>query len=62
MLKENGEDKMVRENNINQGVLERIAEKTILVNNILCKKSNWIGTILRRNCFLQDALEGQMTE
>ena len=30
--------------------------------NILCRKANWIGHILRRNCLLHDAIEGQMTE
>ena len=28
------------------------------LNNI----ANWIGHILRRNCLLHDAIEGQMTE
>ena len=33
------------------------------INNILCRKANWIGHILRRNCLLRDAIEGrQMTE
>ena len=31
-------------------VLERIGEKRTLLNNILCRKVNWIGHILRRNC------------
>ena len=26
------------------------------------RKVNWIGHILRRNCLLHDAIEGQMTE
>ena len=26
------------------------------------RKANWIGHILRRNCLLHDAIEGQMTE
>ena len=33
-----------------------------LLNNILRRKANWIGHILRRNCVLHDAIEGQMTE
>jgi hypothetical protein len=33
-----------------------------LLNNILNKKANWIGHILRRNCLLHDAIKGQMTE
>ena len=43
-------------------VLERIGEKRTLLNNILRRKANWIGYILRRNYLLHDAIEGQMTE
>ena len=43
-------------------VLEGIGEKRTLLNNILCRKVNWIGHILRRNCLLHDAIEGQVTE
>ena len=43
-------------------VLEHIGEKRTLLNNILRRKANWIGHILRRNCVLHDAIEGQMTE
>ena len=39
-------------------VLDRIGEKRTLVNNILRRKANWIGHILRRNCLLHDAIEG----
>ena len=46
----------------NQKVLDRIGEKRTLLNNILHRKVNWIGHILRRNCLLHDAIEGQMTE
>ena len=46
----------------NEQVLDRIGEKRILLNNILCRKNNWIGHILRRNCLLHDATEGQMIE
>ena len=46
----------------NEQVLERIGEKKALLNNILCRKTNWIGYILRRNCLLRDAIEGQMME
>ena len=31
-----------------------------LLNNILHRKANYIGHILRRNCLLHDAIEGQM--
>ena len=46
----------------NEQVLDRIGEKRTLLNNILRRKANWIGHILRRNCLLHDAIEGQMTE
>ena len=46
----------------NKQVLEHIGEKRTLMNNILCRIANWIGHILRRNCLLHDAIEGQITE
>ena len=52
---------MVRESN-NEQVLDRIGEKSTLLNNILRRKANWIGHILRRNCLFHDVIEGQMTE
>ena len=50
------------EKETNEQVLERIEEKWTLLNNILRRKPNWIGHILRRNCHLRDAIEGQVTE
>jgi hypothetical protein len=46
----------------NEQVLERIGEKGTLLNNILRRKINWFGHILRRNCLLRDTIGGQMTE
>jgi hypothetical protein len=46
----------------NEQVLDHVGEKRSLLNNILRRKANWIGHILRRNCLLPDAIEGQMTE
>jgi hypothetical protein len=46
----------------NEQVLERIGEKRTLLNNILRRKVNWIGHILRRNCLLHDAIVRLMTE
>ena len=43
----------------NEQVLDRIGEKRTLLNK---RKVNWIDHILRRNCLLHDAIEGQMTE
>jgi hypothetical protein len=61
VLEENGEDKMVLKVT-NELVKKRIGEKRTLLNNILRRKANLIGHILRRNCLLHDAIEGQMTE
>ena len=57
VLKDDGEEKW-SEKVIN----ERIGEKRTLLNNTLRRKANSIGHILRRNCLLHDATEGQMTE
>ena len=45
----------------NEQVLGRIIGRGHL-NNIPRRKANWIGHILRRNCLLHDAIEGQMTK
>ena len=39
-----------------------MGEKKTLLNNILRRKANWIGHIMRINCLLHDAIEAQMTE
>jgi hypothetical protein len=46
----------------NEEVLERIGSERTLLNNILRRKANWAGHILKRNCTLHDAIEGQMME
>jgi hypothetical protein len=46
----------------NEQILEPIGGKRTLLNNILHRKDNWIGHILRRNYLLHDAIEGQMTK
>ena len=46
----------------NEEVLERIGEKRTILNNILCRKVNWIGHNLRENCLHQFTIEGQMME
>ena len=47
----------------NEQVLECKGGKRTLINNIICRrKINWIDHILRRNCLLHVAIEGQMTE
>ena len=45
----------------NEQVFEHIGEKRTILNNILCRKANCIGHILRRNCLLHDVNEGQIT-
>ena len=42
----------------NEQILDRMGEKRTVLNNILRRKVNWIGHILRRNCLLPDAIEG----
>ena len=46
----------------NEQVLDRKGDKKTLLNNILRRKANWIGHILRRNCLLHDAIEREMTK
>ena len=55
VLEENGKDKMVRESN-------EWRSSWTYINNILHRKANWIGHILRRNCLLHDAIEELMME
>ena len=61
VLKENGENRMGRKIT-NEQVFGHIGVERALLNNILCRKANWIGHILRRNCRHHDAIEGHMTE
>ena len=44
----------------NEQVVECRGEKRTLLNNILRRKTNWIGHYLRRHCLLYDSIEGQM--
>ena len=50
------------ENVTNEKVFECIGERRTLLNNILRRKANWIGHIMRRNCLHHDVIEGQTTE
>ena len=45
----------------NEKLLEHIEENRVLLNNVLCRKANWIGCIQTRTC-LHGAIEGQMME
>ena len=42
-------------------VLLRVKEKRNILHEISKRKANWIGQILRRNCFLQRIIEGKET-
>ena len=49
-------------NNNNNDNNHNVTYVRTLINNILRRKANWIGHILRKNCHLHDVIEGQMTE
>ena len=44
----------------NEGVLLRVKEQRNILHEILKRKANWIGHILRRNCLLQRVIEGRI--
>ena len=46
-----------RSERVNNEVLELLGEKRTLLNNILRRKVNCIGHILRKSCFLHDAID-----
>ena len=41
-------------------VLLRINEQRNILHEISKRKANWIGHILRRNCLLQQVIEGKI--
>jgi hypothetical protein len=45
---------------INEEVLLRVKEQTNILHEISKRKANWIGHILRRNCLLQQVIEGKI--
>jgi len=47
---------------IKEGLLIRVKEQRNILHEILVskRKANWIGHILRRNCFLQQVIEGKI--
>ena len=51
-----------RSGKVTDEVLECIVEKRTHLHNILCRKANCIGHILRTNCLLYDVSKGKMTE
>ena len=40
--------------------LHRVKEERNIVHTIKIWKANWIGHILRRNCLLNDVIEGEI--
>ena len=43
----------------NEEVLLRVNEQRIILYEIRKRKANWIGYIVRTNCFLQQFIEGK---
>jgi hypothetical protein len=44
----------------NEEVLVRVKEQRNILHEICKRKANWIGHILRRNCLLQQDIEGKI--
>ena len=44
----------------NEEVLLRVTEQRNILHEIRKRKANWIGHILRRNCLLQQIIEGKI--
>ena len=44
----------------NEEVLLRVNEQRNILHEIRKRKANWIGHILRRNCLLQQVIEGKV--
>jgi hypothetical protein len=44
----------------NEEVLLRVKEQRIILHEESKRKANWIGHILRRNCLLQQVIEGKI--
>jgi hypothetical protein len=44
----------------NEYVLLRVKEQRNILHEIRKRKANWIGHILRRNCLLQQVIEGKI--
>jgi hypothetical protein len=44
----------------NKDVLLRVKKQRNILHEILIRKANWIGHILRRNCLLQRVIKGKI--
>ena len=45
---------------VRKEVLLRVNEQRNIIHEIIKRKANWIGHILRRNCLLKQVIEGKM--
>jgi hypothetical protein len=45
---------------INEEVLFRVNEQRNILHEIIKRKANWIGHILRRKCLLKQVIEGKI--
>ena len=46
----------------NEEVLLRVQKQRNILHELSKRKANWIGHILRRNCLLQQVIEGKIKE
>ena len=46
----------------NEEVLHRVKEERNIIHTVKRRKANWIGHMLRRNCFLAHVIEGKIEE
>jgi len=46
----------------NEEVLRRVKEQRNILHAISKQKADWIGHIMRRNCLLQQVIEGKIKE
>jgi hypothetical protein len=44
----------------NEEVLLRVSEQRNILHEIIKRKANWIGHILRTNCLLKEVIEGKI--
>ena len=60
MLEKDGEDQFCTDHVRNEEVLLRANEQMNILHEIRKRKANWIAHILRRNCLLQQVIEGKI--
>jgi hypothetical protein len=52
--------KINRTDRLRNDVLNRIKQEVNILHTIQKRKPNWVGHILRRNCFLKHLIEGKI--